>query len=471
MTPSTNHRLNILLLALALRAALILGAWSQGHGTNEPFLAPDSASYLETATSLATTGTFTRAGEPDVVRTPGYPLLLVPGVWLGSPVGWGLTLQMLLSLLAIVIVYDLAHRFGGPRSATVAALLMAIEPLSIIYTAKLLSETAFATLLLCSLWGLVTGKIEHVERRWLFGAACLGASALVRPVGYALVLVLVVVGLVLLVRQRIRRQGPMGASWLVSAIILLLLPCVVWQARNLAVADYRGLSAITDINLYFYQGAAVQARHQDRPFYEVQDEWGYHDVEIFNAHHPDLARLPQGERLQQLGARGRRIVAAHPFVYARIHLQGVLRVIFDPGGVEALRMLGMYPARGGLLGSIVDEGVFATLRQVVVRRPELVITEGVLAAVLALIYLAAAFGVRSIASTRPVLAIVLVGGLLILLFAAGGPMSLSRFRHPMMPVLCLLAGLGCSGVSIRPWASASSSRVSPGGDPDSTASA
>jgi 4-amino-4-deoxy-L-arabinose transferase-like glycosyltransferase len=445
MSPRINQRTRILLLALTLRVGLALSAWSLAQGSAEPFLAPDSDSYVDTATSLATTGTFTHAGKPDIVRTPGYPLLLVPGVWLGGTVGWGIALQCVLNLVTILLVYDLAYRLGGQPAATTAALLLTSEPLTVIYSVKLLSETCFATLLVASLWGLVRGYLDDDPRRWAFGAACLGASALVRPIGYGLVLVFTVLALVFFTYRRFRplqARSILRASWLATTMGLMLVPSAAWQARNLAVADYRGLSAITDINLYFYQGAAVQARLQGRSFYEVQNELGYHDVGIFNDMRPDLAVLPQGPRLQRLGAEGAKTVAAHPLVYAGIHLRGVIRVLFDPGGVEVLRLLGAYPTTGGLLGRILDDGLLATGQHLVRERPELIVVEGIFGLFLLVLYVAAGRGALQLARTRPILALVLVAAVLILLVAAGGPMSLSRFRHPVMPVLCLLAGLG-----------------------------
>lgn len=411
------NRTRILALALGLRGALIIAAWLLGGGSADPFLAPDSVAYLETAASLATTGEFARLGLPDIVRTPGYPALLVPGVWLGSPVVWGLVLQLALAALMILALADLARQLAGPKAGMVAALLLAIEPLSLIYTAKLLTETAFSTLLVGAGWGLLRGYLRDQERPFLFGAVCLGLSALVRPIGQVLALVLVVLAVIALIHRRFTGAGPLRIGWLTAAMGLLLLPSVTWQARNLVVADYRGLSAITDINLYFYQAAAVTAAQQGRSYYDVQDELGYHDVEIFNAQRPDLQALPPGPRFHQLGQEGRQIVAANLFTYLGIHLQGMLRVIIDPG-------------------------LLATLQHVVRTMPWVLLVEGSFGCLLLMLYAGSARGLVWLGRQHLVLALLFLGAMLLLLFAAGGPMSLSRFRHPLMPMLCLLTALG-----------------------------
>lgn len=447
MSQHLRPRSQILLLALVLRLALILGGWGSAQDTSLPFLARDSGSYIETATALGTTATFARDGEPNIVRTPGYPLLLVPGVWLGQIIAWALLLQLILHLLTILLVYDLAIQLGRPRAAIVAAGLLAIEPLSVIYTAKVLSETTFSALLVAAIWGLIRGHRHNSERHWLLGAACLGLSALVRPIGYGLALPLVLFAIVGLLFRQTRVVLP--SRWLAAAIALMLLPSVLWQGRNLVVADYRGLSAITDINAYFYQAAAVEARRQGRSFYEVQNEWGYHDVDLFNTRRPDLARLPQGPRLQRLGEEGRQMIAADPFSYAGVHLRGMLRVVFDPGGVEVLRLLGMYPTSGGLLGKLIDQGIWKTLSDLAHERPELLILEIACGLLLLVIYAAAGRGAGRLVRAHPALAVLLIGGVVVLLVASGGPMSLSRFRHPMMPILCLFAGFGWPNAGSR----------------------
>jgi hypothetical protein len=97
LSPS-SALLQVLLLAAILRVVYALGAWIL---TRDPFVfhRPDSESYLGPARELWSRGTFTLGGDPELKRTPGYPLLLVPGLWLGHPTITVVAFQVVLSTL------------------------------------------------------------------------------------------------------------------------------------------------------------------------------------------------------------------------------------------------------------------------------------------------------------------------------------------------------------------------------------
>ena len=64
----------ILLLAAGARALLLSAAL---HNSQAMFT-PDSQDYVELAGSLADRGDFARGHEPEIFRTPGYPLVSFP---------------------------------------------------------------------------------------------------------------------------------------------------------------------------------------------------------------------------------------------------------------------------------------------------------------------------------------------------------------------------------------------------------
>ena len=127
-------------MAVSVRAGVAIGAWLV---TRDPsvFYQPDTPTYLAPARELLAHCTFTVGGQPELARTPGYPLLLVPGVWLGHPVAVSIALQIVLSALTVAGVFVLAHElFADRRVARIAAVLYAVEPLSVVYSAVLLAE-------------------------------------------------------------------------------------------------------------------------------------------------------------------------------------------------------------------------------------------------------------------------------------------------------------------------------------------
>lgn len=428
------------ILRVALGAAAVV---SQG---GETLHAPDTTGYLEPAQSLITSGTFSRASQPELVRTPGYPLLLLPGLLLDHVEGVTVLLQALLAGCTVLAVYGMGLELYHQRAAVAAAAFYALEPLSVLYASRLLSETLFTACLsggaLCMmrLAGRRDDPFQPLATTALLAGGLLATAALTRPVAYPITLI---VGLTA-AWFALCRSASARRRW--RPVILLtaaaLVPVLSWQARNAVVADYGGLSAIVDVNSHFYQGAATEAAVHGISFYQRQAELGYRDLDVYLRLHPEQRSWSQAQRFDYMGKAGLQQLWAHPLTYLAIHLKGMARVAVAPGGVEYLRMFGAYPTHGGLLGRVVDEGLLSTLTHVLRERPGLLFTEVLFGLFLVGIYLLAVRGSMMLTPRSQRAWIVCLALMGYLWFASGGPHSLSRFRHPIMPLLCTLAGAG-----------------------------
>ncbi|MFZ1694814.1 MAG: hypothetical protein WAT74_16570 [Flavobacteriales bacterium] len=157
---------------------------------------------------------------PDTTHMPGYPFLLylLRGKVLGV-----LMLQALISTAKVPLVHSIGLRMGlEKRWALMAALLMALEPLDILFAGQVLTESVFATLLLLGLWALIRpASWKHT----LLLSACLAACAWLRPNG-ALMLVAVPALAALLLQWKWRQAAVACALGL-----LLLSPWVMRQHR------------------------------------------------------------------------------------------------------------------------------------------------------------------------------------------------------------------------------------------------
>ena len=135
-----------------------------------------------------------------------------------------------------------------------------------------------------------------------------------------------------------------------------------------------------------------------------------------------------------------------PLVYLQMHAAGVARVLLDPGAVEYLRLTGRYPENGGLLAMAHEQGVVATLGLVRQARPVLFRLTLLLGAWLGAVLGAAAWGsVRLWRARRRAELLVLLTVASYFLVLSGGAHGLSRFRHPVVPVICILAGAALMG--------------------------
>jgi Dolichyl-phosphate-mannose-protein mannosyltransferase len=439
-------------IGFVLRAGLALAA---AFTTSGPivYYSPDSESYLSVAREMAVTGRFTRGGTPELARTPGYPLLLELGVRLGHVEAVTITLQLLLSCATVWIVYQISMLvFVSEGSARLCALLYAIEPLSIVYTCKLLSETLFAFVLALALWGLV-GHLQTGARLALVGSAVASATSIyIRPVAY---FVPAIVGVVLCVNALLARRsrehtiresgGPsQPVRWVDAAVFVGISMALVgaWQMRNIVETGYGAFAAIGDETLYFYQGASVISVEEGKSYYRVQKELGYYDRSLFESMHIEQTNWTRAEKYRWLRYEGGRLVLAHPMIYAWIHAKGVARLMLDPGGFEYLRLLQAYPMSGGLLGKVVDRGLWSLVATLLRERPGAIALNAALGLML-LGYLAlATAGMVSKAFWRnPALsAMWVIGVYFVVMF--GGPQAEGRFRHPLMPIVSVMAGAG-----------------------------
>jgi hypothetical protein len=432
----------ILGIALAVRISIPVSGYLYTHDVTI-FQVPDTASYVQPARQLIADGRFAASdGTPEIIRTPGYPMLLVLGLLRGRFELITITLQVLMSCFTVYLVYcttDLV--FENERAALLAAALYALEPLSILYTSILVTETLFATIVMVSVYYLM--KYLRRQSLWdlLASAVAFAASVYVRPVGYFLPVILAV-GLsawVMMTGQRNKRRLMIQIA--VFVVVSLGLTSL-WQVRNKVETGYSGFSGISSINLYFDSAASVLAAKQHMSWREVQNRLGYQDEGIYFQRHPEQKAWPLAQRLGFINHEAERILLASPFTYARIHFEGILRSIFDPGSIEFLRFFDLYPKRGGLLGVLVDQDAVKTMETLLYTRPLVFWSNVVLLPLLAITLLCACVVLFSKRLMRDpcILTALLIATYYLLI--SGGPGASGRFRHPAMPIISILAGYG-----------------------------
>src|SRR6185503_18029799 len=101
---------------IALAFFVVLGS----HVTYEylsqgDFFYPDSFTYLTPALNLLRGHGFTTEGDPETLRTPGYPVFLLPFLAVHAPAGAIVFANHLLDALMAAGIYVLARRNGGRR--------------------------------------------------------------------------------------------------------------------------------------------------------------------------------------------------------------------------------------------------------------------------------------------------------------------------------------------------------------------
>lgn len=414
----------VLLIALVARAALPLVVLLL-NGEDSVFYLPDSFSYIAPAKEVLADGTFTTNGRPEVIRTPGYPLLLIPGILLGHLKLVTITLQVVISCFTVYLVFRTALLlFGDFHVARRCALLYAFEPLAILYASKLLSETVFTAALCLSVYFLFQ-YLDTRKTHWLLlSSVALSGSAYIRPIVLYLAPPLAILLAVFACMQKTKRAFSILS---IFAFVLVFGSSVgLWRLRNQSIAGYTGFSAIEDHNLYFYQAAAVIAAREGLPLSEVQQRMRDRERESGTVDGFSRQAVPRPGRFDRLRREAKHTLAKNWPLYCGIHLKGMAKTLLDPEGGEYLKIAGLIlgkPVRHELLRLVVGSTLGLLL-----------LTQLVLVVV--------AFRWGALQLDIRVWTILYVGAYL--LFASGGAVGYSRFRHPIMPMICLFAGYGMS---------------------------
>jgi hypothetical protein len=440
----------VLFVALCLRLVLPLWGLLYTHDA-KMFSSVDTWSFVVPAQELIRHHRFFTHGAPEIIRTPGYPLLLTVGLLAGQLGLVTLLLQILISCFTVYMVYQTARLlFEREIIAIVAAALYTIEPLSIRYTSTLVTETLFTALAIVWLYFLLKYLDRHQLRDLLLSGMVLAASVYVRPVGYFLPVV-IATGLTVWVLVTTDRKIHFITHIAVFLAVSMSLTGV-WQARNQLETGYSGFSAISSINMYYYLATSVLAAQQQVPFFEMQrrlgyrakmqDRFGYLDDRIYLELHPEQSTWTLAERLNYMSREGEHILLRHPLSYLRIHIEGIVRSIFDPSATGLLKFFRLIPDEDGVFGKLVDGGIVRTMKELRLTSP-LIFWGNALLLLVQLLYLSfascALVSRRLIRQPKVIAAILVVAYYLVI---AGGPAANSRFRHPAMPIICVLAGYG-----------------------------
>ncbi len=278
--------------------------------------------YRSVARSVANGDGFCVDGVPNVARTPVYPLFLAGLMRLGGDrLGWFLAAQCLLGAITSALVVRLARHWLSPVPATIAGLLVAFDPNSVVRCLDLRTEILFTALLTTGTWLLV-------KDRWAWAGFVWSLAALCRPIAVFLPVVAATGWLT-------QRPRPARLVWLTLCFAPLLL---LWMARNAQITGQWFVSSISTINLLHYHAAALEAEPLDQVQARYLREFG--SAEFCEDRAAFAARL-RAMRQQALA-----VIAANPVTMARQMTIGCAKIMFGPGA-RSLESSLRQPARDG----------------------------------------------------------------------------------------------------------------------------
>lgn len=385
----------------------------------------------------------------DLLRTPLYPLLLAAVYAIaGHVLAIAVLVQIVLGSLTGVLTFVLASSELKltSRAAGLAGLAVAADPVSIMTSNQVLTETLFVLLLVVALILLARYWRTRAVRWAVAAAVVLAVDALVRPIGQYLPLALL--PLFPALAGRGRRRGTLAVGLLFVVVSGSLIGA--WAYRNYRAAGVFTVSNISDTNLIYYRAREVlaDAHHisQDAAWAQLQS---YIDTTSARRH----LTLAQTFDLERSTAFA--IFKQYPRLTALMTLKGAARMLADPGYSIACTLLDprhtAYHCIEGSQANMDEPG--ALHRAVIGFKSMSKIQQGALvwsALLLMLVYTCAIAGTIRCARRRRWLApaLLLVAVAYFVAVSSGGETT-SRFRIAIWPLVTILAGVGADAVLAR----------------------
>jgi hypothetical protein len=399
---SHRAKMGIAVFGVAVAVRLIcLAYWM-------PKLNPDvdMDSYRSLARNLAAGKGFVATGPdgremPDVGRTPLYPLFLAGLIKVGGDrLGLFLTVQCVLWGAISWLTILLAARWLPWNLAIVAGSLVALDPNAVMRGLDLRTETLFTLVLL----GGVCVLVWRSERPWdWFWAGLLWSLAsLCRPIAMWLWTVALILTIV------------WHRRWVCFAMFLIgFLPLLgVWMARNAAVTGQWVFSTNATDNLLESWAAGVDADRRGVDVTRARDELrrDIGTVEFFDD------RESFAHRLQNSRRTSRRILLSAPFITMKEAALGWGKLLLGPG---------QRTLEPSLLKPEPASRWWPPLYSVA----------------LLVVLVLSMVGIWKLGRSA------VLPGILLFYFVAlaGGPVSYSRYRVPITPLLAVLAVAGACG--------------------------
>jgi 4-amino-4-deoxy-L-arabinose transferase-like glycosyltransferase len=375
---------------------------------------PDSSTYQGPARALVQLGRYSESPEvsnhPEIERTPGYPLFIAFSYLLpGEHDRTMLILQIIISVATVALGATIAGGLWGNKARAPAALLLALDPISLLYSQLVLSDSLFVFMLALHLW-LVLRLLTTKQNEWLLASGAgftLAAATFVRPITYYFI-----APLLLAIIWTFRRNGNAWRRSLLAGFLVWIAwaPLVFgWQWRNYRLTGVSDFSATQNLTLFFYRGGGIVAQQQGITLDEAQGQ--------LLALVPPAAKASDAAWYAYCRQEGIRMIRENPVLTLKDQMNGAGRTLLGPGG-------GIFDAYFG-----------STARYVTAYSAIYLI--GIY--VLVLICLIKLLRQRMLNMPQHVFLWLVV---VYLVAISAGPEAYSRFRLPIMPILAVYAAGG-----------------------------
>ncbi|OGY90553.1 MAG: hypothetical protein A3B30_02610 [Candidatus Komeilibacteria bacterium RIFCSPLOWO2_01_FULL_52_15] len=352
-----NYRIEIglFLSSIILRAGFLLIAALRLQQPYQGFFTADG--YYEIAMNLvshdAYTITFQSPFILDTLRPPGLPYLIAVLFQLSGSMALFHVLQLIAASCIPVLAFWLAQRIGLTRKyAFMVALVILVDPLGIVLSLKVISETFFTALFLTGVLALCSflkdghmGSSGHAYA--LYAGGALGVATLFRPSVLYLAPALAVIWFA----ARYLQHKSLRAGSIALFLLCFYIFVSPWMIRNFRAYGAFAYSSIRQQVLYGALAPSVYAFAFHESYREGQQrlfaEDGLSEYPIIS-----LGNAPYFNR------RASQTIAAHPLAFAGVAAINTATFFTHDGVFDFLGLIGvtgqyMHLERGTFLAAQV----------------------------------------------------------------------------------------------------------------------
>jgi len=343
------HQLLLVILFLSVVSKLALSILVMAYHPNGVFGDSDSSEYHRLALNLLQHGTFSQSPqapyEPEVLRTPGYPLILAGlyGIFVVQPLII-VFLQIALSAATIFIGFKIATLLLHEQAGLLTALLLAADPVSVYHTQVLLTETAFTTSVSLCLLLFLHALLDPSRWHWSAGASsCLALATYIRPTSYYFGFILPLIFFAMTFPTIGWRRAAK------SALVFFSLYAVLtggWQLHNYLQTGSIEFSQMKNRYLFVAKAAEIVAM---RDHLSIEDAQQRLASEHFQSISSGVRAASPTRFFENQGEYALAIIVQHPVLFLWATLKGVLVSLFGPSNLSHLFGLDSVELRQSLL--------------------------------------------------------------------------------------------------------------------------
>lgn len=433
----------VLLLCFALRLLFFVAVqpWN-AEAEKNAILHEDARQYHELALGLLNDQGFAASnGEPETLRTPGYPLWVSFCYRLLGPAPWhALLLQIVLEVLACALLYHALQRVFGTRVAFYSALFYSMDPILILLSVELLSDGLFVFLLVGAFYLFVRSCLSDspgATLRWLAGsAAVMAAATWVRPIAQYFPICMVLVLLVLYVKTPVT-FGKQAAVY-VAVFTVCISP---WMLRNHAVFGRATMSVSRSYNLLALHTAISEMQRLGTTYRETRATLEAEAQDLIRQDGFEPSTLPVYEQMRYWEHVAWARISAHPMAYVGAYARGVLHSFANVSSQSFARMLGLGK------GEWFDMKEYLGPQEMIsgfltAKRRSVVLIAVVVGLLLLAAYATALLGLCVAWRLPHQGALWYALGSVIYFVGLAGPAGLARFKLPAIPFYLCFSGIG-----------------------------